>query len=166
MFRHTRDNNVWIDDEKFTLADVVVVRNDYALTAGLDHVDGGFGFIVNGSDVKQVALESGYADVIADLESRKAEAITARTARLDAEETAREDAVDYDVVLKAVRTDLLGKCDWTQLPDVEAGGRLTTQQVADYATYRQSLADMPQDNPSVPNKAAYDALTWPTEPTV
>lgn len=30
--------------------------------------------------------------------------------------------------------------------------------------YLQDLRDMPQDNPSVADDAAYDALTWPTEP--
>lgn len=33
-------------------------------------------------------------------------------------------------------------------------------------TYMKDLADMPQDNPDCDTKAEYDALTWPTEPTV
>lgn len=72
------------------------------------------------------------------------------------------DPVDYMALMRATRDSLLTACDWTQLSDCQ----LTAQQVTDYATYRQSLRDMPQDNPGTTTKALYDALTWPTEPTV
>jgi len=36
--------------------------------------------------------------------------------------------------------------------------------MAEIYQYMQDLRDMPQDNPSVADDAAYDALTWPSEP--
>lgn len=76
--------------------------------------------------------------------------------------TAWTDPVDYMAQMRSERDRLLVACDWTQLTDCQ----LTAQQVTDYATYRQALRDMPQNNPNTTTKALYDALTWPTEPTV
>ena len=55
--------------------------------------------------------------------------------------------------MRSQRTQLLYLCDWTQLPDAP----LTTQQKADWTTYRQALRDITlQPDPF--------NITWPTEP--
>jgi hypothetical protein len=56
-------------------------------------------------------------------------------------------------VIRTERTQRLYACDWTQLPDAP----LTTQQKADWATYRQALRD-------ITNQPDPFNLTWPTEP--
>jgi len=53
-------------------------------------------------------------------------------------------AYDADlVVLKQKRSELMVLCDWTQLPDALSKGRVTSQEVSDWADYRQALADLP-----------------------
>lgn len=76
------------------------------------------------------------------------------------------DTVDYMERMRQDRNNLMDVCDWTQLPDVIAQSRLTTANVDSFATYRQALADMPQNNTGVTTKAAYEALSWPSEPTI
>ena len=51
---------------------------------------------------------------------------------------------------------LLRKCDWVLLSD--AG--LTDAKVAEFVTYRQAVRDYAASVTSVPDVAAYDALTW------
>ena len=52
------------------------------------------------------------------------------------------------------RNDLLAKSDWTQLPDAP----LTEEQKADWATYRQTLRDLPE------NFDKADDVEFPEEP--
>ena len=70
------------------------------------------------------------------------------------------DGIDWVERMRGVRDGLLAQTDWTQVSDVA----LTAQEVTDCATYRTGLRDMPQNNPTIADKAAYDALTWPTKP--
>ena len=57
--------------------------------------------------------------------------------------------------LRAERKTRMIECDWTQLPDTLSKGRLTSQQVSDWADYRQALANVPQNctdgDPAQPN---------------
>jgi len=70
------------------------------------------------------------------------------------------DSVDYMAKMRGARDQLLKNTDWTQLSDSPLAASLK----ADYATYRQDLRDMPQDNPNTTTKTAYDNLEWPTDP--
>jgi len=54
-----------------------------------------------------------------------------------------------------LRNRLLADCDWTQLSDVD----LTSTCVANFATYRQDLRDVPEQG-GFPS-----SITWPTRPT-
>lgn len=58
--------------------------------------------------------------------------------------------------LRTERDDLIAKTDWTQMPDVP----LDEAKQAEFATYRQTLRDIPQtyDDP--------DAVVWPDKPTI
>ena len=76
-----------------------------------------------------------YTDDDGNVQSVDAQT-TAYRARIDAE--AAESARD-------VRTRLLAESDWTQVADTA----LTTEKKAEWATYRQSLRDLP------------DASGWP-----
>lgn len=71
------------------------------------------------------------------------------------------DPVDYMQMMRSERDRLLLACDWTQLTDCP----LTEQQKTDYATYRQALRDMPQNN-TISTKAEYESLVWPVKPTL
>jgi len=68
------------------------------------------------------------------------------------------DTIDYMAMMRSERDQRLAACDWNQSRDV------TLTNDAAWVTYRQALRDMPQNNSSVSDKAAYEALTWPTEP--
>jgi hypothetical protein len=57
---------------------------------------------------------------------------------------------------------LLRKCDWVLLSD--AG--LTDTKVAEFVTYRQAVRDYAASVTSVPDVAAYEALSWPVAPTL
>lgn len=61
-------------------------------------------------------------------------------------------AEDYQ---RSVRNDLLAASDWTQMPD----SPLSASAKAQWATYRQSLRDVPEQS------GFPDDITWPTEPT-
>lgn len=56
--------------------------------------------------------------------------------------------------IRGLRSILLQRCDWTQVPDVP----LTLGEVAAWATYRQSLRDLPETF-----ETAGDVI-WPTAP--
>lgn len=70
------------------------------------------------------------------------------------EDTAAKDAAKWDEV-RAERDRKLKECDWTQLPD----SPLTSGKKTEYATYRQELRDVPENNAD-----PYD-ISWPLEPT-
>lgn len=59
--------------------------------------------------------------------------------------------------VRIIRNRLLAETDWTQLNDV-VGNRLTVEQAESYTTYRQALADIPQ------NFSNPEEVIWPTKP--
>ena len=68
---------------------------------------------------------------------------------------------DNSLLLEWVRTernDLLIESDWTQVAD----SPLSDSKKAEWATYRQSLRDLPANNANVTN---IDDVTFPTAPT-
>ncbi|WP_449471638.1 tail fiber assembly protein [Sphingobium chungangianum] len=60
------------------------------------------------------------------------------------------------VLIRSARTALLSACDWTQTIDAQ----LTTEQQQAWATYRQALRDIPDDQPNV----LFDDVVWPEPP--
>tara|TARA_Y100000361_G_C11141354_1_gene335279 strand:+ start:1124 stop:1597 length:474 start_codon:yes stop_codon:yes gene_type:complete len=56
------------------------------------------------------------------------------------------------------RAGLLGSSDWTQ----NADSPLSTEKKAEWATYRQTLRDLPSAQSSV---TSMDDITWPTPPS-
>ena len=60
--------------------------------------------------------------------------------------------------LRAKRDRLLEASDWTQMPD----SPLSDTKKAEWATYRQTLRDIPSSQSSVTDKSN---ITWPTEPS-
>ena len=59
--------------------------------------------------------------------------------------------------IRTVRDDLLVKSDWTQGADTPlASGKKT-----EWATYRDKLRDLPEDQKS---KTKFSDITWPTKP--
>lgn len=59
--------------------------------------------------------------------------------------------------VRSFRDSQLAKCDWTQLAD----SPLNAEQKTAWATYRQSLRDIPNNDELTPNN-----LVWPTEPEI
>lgn len=59
--------------------------------------------------------------------------------------------------LKEYRGFLLQQCDWTQIPDVP----LSSEDKAAWATYRQTLRDLPS---TVPTLSDIENLVWPFSP--
>ena len=70
------------------------------------------------------------------------------------------DTIDWMQRMRDQRDSLLAACDWTGCDD----NQLSASVKSEWETYRQDLRDMPQDNPSVTTKSAFDALEWPTAP--
>ena len=60
-----------------------------------------------------------------------------------------------NILIRIERNKKLSASDWTQVADAP----LTAQQVADWATYRQTLRDLPANTPDPKN------FTWPAEPS-
>jgi hypothetical protein len=56
--------------------------------------------------------------------------------------------------VRAMRDDLLYSCDWTQL----SGAPLDASEITAWATYRQALRDVPDDQSDPYN------ISWPTPP--
>ena len=69
------------------------------------------------------------------------------------------DSEMFGLILRADRNKKLQDCDWTQMPDCPLAE--TTKQ--DWATYRQSLRDIPDNVPSDCH-CIYDVV-WPAEPS-
>lgn len=59
--------------------------------------------------------------------------------------------------IKVERSRRLAYCDWTQLPDAD----LTPEQVAKWASYRQSLRDITEN---LSSDVTYDQIDWPVPP--
>jgi len=78
-----------------------------------------------------------------------------------AEELALEAARDYWKEFRNIRDSLLSRCDWTQSPD----SPLTEEKKAEWATYRQSLRDLPITITN-PKSMVIDLNheNWPTKP--
>lgn len=66
-------------------------------------------------------------------------------------------------VMRDDRDARLRSADWTQMPDAP----LTDSKKAEWATYRQSLRDVPANNTSLSfdDDGALTGVTWPTEPS-
>jgi len=67
-------------------------------------------------------------------------------------------------ILRGRRSFLLQESDWTQMPDCQ----LTDSKKAEWATYRQALRDLPQNNPDpqwieVEGSQLPD-VNWPEKP--
>jgi len=62
---------------------------------------------------------------------------------------------DWDNAGRQLRNGMLTACDWTQLSDSPLSGA----KVAEWATYRQELRDLPA------TYTDYSTVVWPTEPT-
>ena len=79
------------------------------------------------------------------------------TSILEVEVRAVSDALAYQTALmRQQRTDLLAASDWVELPS--ATSRLTAEKLEAWATYRQALRDVPEQE-GFPNE-----ITWPTQP--
>lgn len=63
-----------------------------------------------------------------------------------------------DVVLRPRRNALLSACDWAVLPD----SPLSSEKLAEWKTYRQSLRDFPAA--AVAAEDYSDATNWPNKP--
>lgn len=62
----------------------------------------------------------------------------------------------YAALVREQRNKLLSACDWTQNSD----NKLALTNKAQWASYRQTLRDLPQ------NTADFTNVTWPTPPAV
>jgi len=72
---------------------------------------------------------------------------------------ARTDAIPSVVTtVRTLRDSILASSDWTQMSD----NPLTIAKKAEWATYRQSLRDIPSTYSSA---VSLDDITWPTAPT-
>ena len=61
-------------------------------------------------------------------------------------------------IVRDLRKSLLLECDWTQASDTP----LTDSKKAEWATYRQTLRDLPANNTSA---TSIDNITFPTPPS-
>lgn len=61
-------------------------------------------------------------------------------------------------MLRNKRNELLKQSDWTQMSD----SPLSDSKKTEWATYRQSLRDLPTSNASA---SSYDDITFPSEPS-
>ena len=66
-------------------------------------------------------------------------------------------------IMRLARDQKLRDSDWTQMADAP----LTDAKKTEWATYRQSLRDVPSNNtsPSFDDDGALTGVTWPTEPS-
>jgi len=72
-----------------------------------------------------------------------------------ADREARAEAADLDMnMVRSQRNGMLGAADWTQLGDAALGDHTAEE----WATYRQSLRDLPQTYSRV------SEVVWPTPP--
>ena len=72
-----------------------------------------------------------------------------------ADREARAEAADLDMnMVRSLRNGMLGAADWTQLGDAALGDHTAEE----WATYRQSLRDLPQTYSRV------SEVVWPTPP--
>lgn len=72
--------------------------------------------------------------------------------------SAVEQSIDFWNAVRIERNTLLTESDWTQMTD----SPLTDSKKTAWATYRQSLRDLPSNNSSA---SSYDDVTFPSEPS-
>lgn len=63
----------------------------------------------------------------------------------------------FSITLRRHRLRLLQLSDWTQMPDAP----LTPEKQAEWASYRQALRDVPQNNLNITH---INEVVWPTPP--
>jgi len=80
--RHTRDNTIWINNEKFTIEDVQSVFPSYQLPNGFSHTEENFGFIEENGEINQVALPESYTVLASQVDSQFAAIQTAKNNRI------------------------------------------------------------------------------------
>ena len=68
------------------------------------------------------------------------------------------DPIDNWIPIRRERERLLENSDWTQFND----SPLTDSKKTEWATYRQKLRDLPEDQKS---KTKSEDITWPTKPS-
>ncbi len=69
-----------------------------------------------------------------------------------------EQTIDFWIAVRIERNTLLSESDWTQMSD----SPLSDSKKTEWATYRQSLRDLPTTNSSA---SSYDDVTFPNEPS-
>lgn len=69
-----------------------------------------------------------------------------------------EQTIDFWIAVRLERNNLLSESDWTQMSD----SPLSDSKKTEWATYRQSLRDLPSTNSSA---SSYDDVTFPSEPS-
>lgn len=72
-------------------------------------------------------------------------------------ESKPEPVINVTAYIRDLRTKLLKASDWTQGAD----SPLSAEKIAEWATYRQALRDMPD---TCSDCATVDDVTWPTKP--
>ena len=97
--RHTRDNTIWISNERFTIEDVQSVVPSYELPDGFSHTEEDCGFIEEGNEINQVALPSEYVTMASIIDAQLGAIQTARDNRLAAE--AVQEATDNETAAQA-----------------------------------------------------------------
>ena len=69
-----------------------------------------------------------------------------------------EQTIDFWIAVRLERNNLLTESDWTQMSD----SPLSDSKKTEWATYRQSLRDLPSTNSSA---SSYDDVTFPSKPS-
>jgi len=69
-----------------------------------------------------------------------------------------EQTIDFWIAVRIERNNLLSESDWTQMSD----SPLSDSKKTEWATYRQSLRDLPTTNSSA---SSYDDVIFPSEPS-
>jgi len=69
-----------------------------------------------------------------------------------------EQTIDFWIAVRLERNNLLSESDWTQMSD----SPLSDSKKTEWATYRQSLRDLPTTSSSA---SSYDDVTFPSEPS-
>jgi hypothetical protein len=118
----------------------------YNTSTGIIHTQGSSTHLTNLSDI---LLESGEGIIEGHYDRRTQKivdgVVTSYTADIFPEVRRKRDA-------------LLAKSDWTQMSD----SPLTDSKKTEWATYRQTLRDIPSTQSTVTD---IDNITWPSEPS-
>ena len=69
-----------------------------------------------------------------------------------------EQTIDFWIAVRIERNNLLSESDWTQMSD----SPLSDSKKTEWATYRQSLRDLPTTNSSA---SSYDDVIFPSKPS-